>query len=98
MAQQAGGFAVTVLFLLPLLGATSTHKCTSAHPLPQAGISMLGNMAFCAPKQLGQCLPQIVPRLVDSFDDPHPRVQAAGKEALQQVRLTMGRRCSRCVR
>lgn len=51
---------------------------------------MLGNMAFCAPKQLGQCLPQIVPRLVEAFDDPHPRIQAAGKDALQQARRGMG--------
>jgi hypothetical protein len=46
---------------------------------------MLGAMAHCAPKQLGSCLPTIVPRLGGVLGDPHPKVQAAAKEALQEV-------------
>ena len=47
-----------------------------------ACISMLGSMAYCAPKQLGQALPSIVPKLAEAFEDPHPKVQAATREAL----------------
>ena len=43
----------------------------------QASIQMLGNMAYCAPKQLSQCLPQVVPRLCEAFEDPHPKVREA---------------------
>jgi hypothetical protein len=51
----------------------------------QASIQMLGSMAYCAPKQLSSCLPLVVPRLCEAFEDPHPKVQAAGREALQDI-------------
>lgn len=50
-----------------------------------AALSLLGAMAYCAPKQLGSCLPQIVPRMTEAFGDTHPRVREAGKGALADI-------------
>ena len=54
-----------------------------------ASISVLGNMAFCAPKQLSSCLPQIVPKLAQALSDPHPTVQEKGNLALSEIGSTI---------
>lgn len=51
----------------------------------QGSIQLLGAMAYCAPRQLGTCLPTIVPRLSDVLSDPHPRVQSSARTALHEV-------------
>ncbi|KAF5835979.1 armadillo-type protein [Dunaliella salina] len=51
----------------------------------QGSVQLLGSMSHCAPKQLGSCLPTIVPRLSDVLNDPHPKVQAAANEALREI-------------
>jgi hypothetical protein len=69
----------------------------SAWRTKQGSIQLLGAMAHCAPKQLGSCLPTIVPRLGGVLGDPHPKVAAAAQLALQEVRrgtTRQGRRCT----
>ncbi|RLN71944.1 hypothetical protein BBJ28_00007501, partial [Nothophytophthora sp. Chile5] len=57
----------------------------SAWRTKQSGIQLLGSMAYCAPRQLGSCLPQVVPKLTASLADSHPKVREAGKSALRDV-------------
>ncbi|GLD92999.1 hypothetical protein PINS_up001591 [Pythium insidiosum] len=51
----------------------------------QAGIQLLGSMAYCAPRQLGSCLPQVVPKITDALTDSHPKVREASKAALRDI-------------
>jgi hypothetical protein len=69
------------LVLPSLLGALEE----SAWRTKQSGIQILGSMAYCAPRQLGSCLPLVVPKLMAALTDSHPKVREAGKDALRDV-------------
>lgn len=46
---------------------------------------VLGAMAFCAPRQLAQCLPQVVPQLAEALADAHPRVVSSAESAINRI-------------
>jgi HEAT repeat protein len=51
----------------------------------QASIQLLGAMSNCAPQQLATSLPSVVPALAAALGDAHPKVNAAAKEAIEQI-------------
>jgi DNA-binding protein YbaB len=71
-----------VSMILPkLLGGIASDQWRTKH----AAISMLGAVAFCAPKQLSSSLPQVMPRLIEAFADTHPKIRQAGLAAIKEV-------------
>lgn len=65
----------------------------SAWRTKQGSIELLGTMAYLAPKQLSTSLPTVVPILGKTLSDPHPKVQASAKKALEEVRCQFISEC-----
>ena len=50
----------------------------------KGSIELLGMMAYCAPRQLSQSLPVVIPRLTGVLTDSHAQVKAAANKSLKQ--------------
>ena len=50
----------------------------------KGSIELLGMIAYCAPKQLSQSLPVVIPRLTEVLTDSHAQVRAAANKSLKQ--------------
>ena len=73
---------VGVKLVLPaLLGGVDSKAWRSK----QGSVQMLGAMAYLAPQPLSTALPKVVPKLSQTLSDPHPKVQAAARQALREV-------------
>ena len=68
--------------LTPILQSLPTETQWKSR---QEALRLLGSMAFCAPRQLASCLPQVIPRLVEAGSDPHPKVKEGAKSALADI-------------
>lgn len=50
----------------------------------KGSIELLGMMAYCAPKQLSQSLPIVIPQLTGVLTDSHAQVRTAANKSLKQ--------------
>lgn len=80
MGQLSGhGVKLVLPYLLNSLKDTSNWRTVVA------AIELLGSMAFCNPRQLSTCLPQIVAPINSLVNDSNENIQQSARESLSNV-------------
>lgn len=76
--QNISGYGVRLIMPSLLAGLDEKQWRTK-----KGAIELLGAMAYCAPRQLSQFLPTIIPHLSEPIKDSHNQVRQAAERALK---------------
>ena len=76
MAITSHGVKVTLPILLKGLEERNWRA-------KEGALQLIGQMAYCAPRQLSICLPVVIPELVDALADSHQNVRATATTAIK---------------
>lgn len=78
MMSNVSGYGTKVMMPSLLAGLEEKQWRTK-----KGAIELLGSMAYCAPRQLSEFLPTIIPKLSEPIKDSHTQVRQAAERALK---------------